>query len=128
MRLPVSKLPITNPKPGKWYLAVNCDNCNSRLILLEDLSNGTSEIKGTYILTSLNVTTRRSTKSNATITRKRGDFKLSRYCALLISLSRLSCSTCRLVFATSRTVVVQTCSPPIRRYDFEFIAKPDFYG
>ena len=51
MRPHLSNLLITDPEPSKWYLAVICGNCHSRSILVEDLSNGISEIEGTYFLT-----------------------------------------------------------------------------
>ena len=36
--------------PGSWYLRYTCDGCKSAQVLFPDLSNGTSNIKATYVI------------------------------------------------------------------------------
>lgn len=43
--------PMSDCKPGEWYLVVTCDGCKIKLPFLGDLSEGKSEIKGSYVIT-----------------------------------------------------------------------------
>ena len=39
--------------PGEWYLRFTCSQCHSKQVLFPDLSKGTAEIKGIYVVTCL---------------------------------------------------------------------------
>jgi RNase P subunit RPR2 len=39
--------------PGEWYLRYTCEKCGSKQVLFPDLSKGTAEIKGVYLVTCL---------------------------------------------------------------------------
>ena len=43
----ISPMPLSDCKPGEWYLAVNCHHCGTRS-LLPDLSDGKSTIDAVY--------------------------------------------------------------------------------
>jgi len=36
---------------GEWYIVITCSNCNSKVKLFRDLNNGTSNHKGSYVVT-----------------------------------------------------------------------------
>jgi hypothetical protein len=39
-------LPRVHPQFDRWYLAVTCDKCSSKLILFRDLNEGQSDLFG----------------------------------------------------------------------------------
>src|SRR4029453_18260015 len=42
-----SVLPRVDPQFDRWYLAVTCDKCSSKVILFRDLNEGKSDLHGT---------------------------------------------------------------------------------
>jgi RNase P subunit RPR2 len=46
MNFPKPMLPRVDPEFDRWYLAVTCDKCGSKLILFRDLNEGRSDLLG----------------------------------------------------------------------------------
>jgi DNA-directed RNA polymerase subunit RPC12/RpoP len=37
------------PRHGQWYISAVCSQCTQRIILFRDLSDGKSELKGSFV-------------------------------------------------------------------------------